>query len=147
MLGNSCPYDHGRDPVVVDDVNIPNILGVPTIPTAPPQVAPLPEIYPGIFPMSATSIIPANPVVSIPSGALSLDTGLTLVGGQQRPLPTVAELPQKVPMLAQPHPALAAIQPALTAIQPVVEEEKNEIKVESPKKGEILKISLTLFIP
>jgi RNA-binding protein 26 len=26
MRGDLCPYDHGTDPVVVDDVNLPNVL-------------------------------------------------------------------------------------------------------------------------
>lgn len=27
MRGDLCPYDHGSDPVVVEDVNLPNVLG------------------------------------------------------------------------------------------------------------------------
>ena len=87
----------------------------------PPQI---PELFGGVFPSSMI----ANPVASMPANTLSLDTGLTLVSGQQRPLPSVAELPQSLPLLAQP-------QPALTTIQPVLEEEKKELQKDSAEKG------------
>lgn len=32
MLGDLCPYDHGMDPVVVEDIGIPNVLPFPPVP-------------------------------------------------------------------------------------------------------------------
>ena len=29
MRGDMCPYDHGNDPVIVDDVTLPNVLSFP----------------------------------------------------------------------------------------------------------------------
>lgn len=29
MRGDICPYDHGNDPVIVDDVNLKNVLSFP----------------------------------------------------------------------------------------------------------------------
>lgn len=29
MRGDLCPYDHGLDPVIVEDVNLPNVLSFP----------------------------------------------------------------------------------------------------------------------
>ena len=117
LLGNSCPFDHGKDPVVVDDNAIPNILGIPGIGSPalplvqpPPQPVPqIPELFGGVFPSSMIG----NPVASVAANTLSLDTGLTLVSGQQRPLPSVAEIPDSLPIFAQPQPALTTIQPTL----------------------------------
>ncbi|XP_065058188.1 RNA-binding protein 27-like [Rhopilema esculentum] len=137
LLGNSCPYDHGRDPVVVDDTSIPNILnmqGLPPALSAPPvpPLAQVPDMFPGIFQMPATTIV-ANPVASIQSAGLSLDTGLKLVVGQQRPVPTASELPQSLQLFSQP-------QPALTTIRPLLEEGKNEEgKKQADKVTEVAK--------
>ncbi|KAH9507852.1 hypothetical protein Btru_053068 [Bulinus truncatus] len=57
VLGDICPYDHGSDPVVVEDVSIPNVLsgstapGVTSIPTGfiPPDLRVPP---PGHLPLS-----------------------------------------------------------------------------------------------
>jgi len=131
LLGNSCPFDHGRDPVVVDDSAIPSILGIPgvgppALPLVPPSqpVPPIPELFGGVFPSSMI----VNPVPSIAANTLSLDTALTLVSGQQRPLPSVAEMPESLPVFAQP-------QPALTTIQPIVEEGKKSSKKESAENA------------
>lgn len=127
LLGNSCPFDHGRDPVIIDDAAIPNILGMQGIGAQPlpivqqsPPVPPGQEMFGGIF---ASSMI-VNPVASIPTNSLSQDAGLTLVSGLQRSLPSVAELPHTVPLFAQP-------QPALTTIQTVVEERSKESRKDS----------------
>lgn len=62
MRGELCPFDHGVDPLVVDDLNIPNVLRIPgdRPPTAGPPLSarpprstppprpslPLPEVNP-----------------------------------------------------------------------------------------------------
>ena len=117
--------------MVVDDSTIPNILGIQGIgPPALPYiqssqpVPQIPELFGGVYPSSMI----VNPVASIAANTLSLDTGLTLVSGQQRPLPTVAEVPVSLPVFAQP-------QPALRTIQPIVEEDRNDSKKDSSENG------------
>lgn len=60
MKGDLCPYDHGVDPVILQDVNLPGVLAgfapstntdvsvpVPgTVPPPPPQQPVLPRIAP-----------------------------------------------------------------------------------------------------
>lgn len=126
LLGNSCLFDHGKDPVV-------NLLGIqglaaPPLPMIqPPQSVPqIPELFGGVFPSSMI----ANPVASLPANTLTLDTGLTLVSGQQRPLPSVAELQHGIPVFNQPQPALRTIQP--------MEAEKREQRKDAAEKSEFL---------
>lgn len=49
MRGDMCPFDHGSDPVVVEDVNLPGILPFPAQPPVvegppPPGLPPPPPI-------------------------------------------------------------------------------------------------------
>ena len=103
--------------------------GLPPALSAPPvpPLAQAPDMFQGIFQMPATTIV-ANPVASIQSAGLSLDTGLKLVVGQQRPVPTASELPQSLQLFSQP-------QPALTTIRPLLEEGKNEEGKKQAEKG------------
>lgn len=49
MRGELCPYDHGNDPLVVEDVNIPGIvLGFPRAP------------HPGAFISEAAALNPGG---------------------------------------------------------------------------------------
>ncbi|XP_033115635.1 RNA-binding protein 26-like [Anneissia japonica] len=71
MRGELCPYDHGNDPVIVDDLNLPNMLsiGSPSIPPPPlpsqppPQQPPPPQIPPQI---------PPHPPLGLPRQPLGL---------------------------------------------------------------------------
>uniref|UniRef100_A0A8D3DNW9 RNA binding motif protein 27 n=1 Tax=Scophthalmus maximus TaxID=52904 RepID=A0A8D3DNW9_SCOMX len=53
VRGDLCPFDHGNDPLIVDDVNLPNMIPFPPppvmIPPMPPYGQPAP---PGVFPIS-----------------------------------------------------------------------------------------------
>ncbi|XP_072301818.1 RNA-binding protein 27 [Eucyclogobius newberryi] len=45
VRGDLCPFDHGNDPLVVDDVNLPNMLPFPPAPVLPPPPGlPLPPM-------------------------------------------------------------------------------------------------------
>uniref|UniRef100_A0A669D4M4 RNA binding motif protein 27 n=1 Tax=Oreochromis niloticus TaxID=8128 RepID=A0A669D4M4_ORENI len=44
VRGDHCLYDHGSDPLIVDDVNLPNIIPFPPPPILPPAGLPMPPI-------------------------------------------------------------------------------------------------------
>ncbi|XP_049893402.1 RNA-binding protein 27 isoform X2 [Epinephelus moara] len=71
VRGDLCPFDHGNDPLIVDDVNLPNMIPFPPPPVMPPTGLPMPPITepppplrmpamppygqpppPGVFPMT-----------------------------------------------------------------------------------------------
>ncbi|XP_074527522.1 RNA-binding protein 27 isoform X2 [Halichoeres trimaculatus] len=72
VRGDLCPFDHGNDPLIVDDVNLPNMIPFPPQPVMPPPTGlPMPPITepppplrmpsmppygqpppPGVFPMT-----------------------------------------------------------------------------------------------
>uniref|UniRef100_A0A3B5A435 RNA binding motif protein 27 n=1 Tax=Stegastes partitus TaxID=144197 RepID=A0A3B5A435_9TELE len=71
VRGDLCPFDHGSDPLIVDDVNLPNMIPFPPPPVMPPAGLPMPPITepppplrmpsmppygqpppPGVFPMT-----------------------------------------------------------------------------------------------
>ena len=100
MLGEVCPYDHGHDPVEVDDTNLPQMLslaGIPGTQTNPHMQAPL-QIFP--------NVAPPRPIVPQIAGGLTLNTGLTTVQVQKpRPIPSPIELPRnQVPIFRPRNP-------------------------------------------
>ncbi|KAM4544545.1 RNA-binding protein 27 isoform 2-T2 [Odontesthes bonariensis] len=44
VRGDLCPFDHGNDPLIVDDVSLPNIIPFPPPPVMPPAGLPMPPI-------------------------------------------------------------------------------------------------------
>ncbi|XP_054907505.1 RNA-binding protein 26 isoform X1 [Poeciliopsis prolifica] len=71
VLGDLCPFDHGSDPLIVDDVTLPKMIPFPPPPVMPPAGLPMPPITepppslrmpamphyaqpppPGVFPMT-----------------------------------------------------------------------------------------------
>ncbi|MEQ2201742.1 hypothetical protein XENOCAPTIV_017334, partial [Xenoophorus captivus] len=71
VRGDLCPFDHGNDPLIVDDVTLPNMIPFPPPPVMPPARLPMPPITepppslrlpamppytqpppPGVFPMT-----------------------------------------------------------------------------------------------
>lgn len=54
MRGDMCPFDHGSDPVVVEDVNLPNMLSF-----QPPQI-------PGVEPPPPPGLPPPPPLMNAP---------------------------------------------------------------------------------
>ncbi|XP_042355158.1 RNA-binding protein 27 isoform X1 [Plectropomus leopardus] len=76
VRGDLCPFDHGNDPLIVDDVNLPNMIPFPPPPVMPPAGLPMPPITepppplrmpamppygqpppPGVFPMTGPPLI------------------------------------------------------------------------------------------
>ncbi|XP_069002153.1 RNA-binding protein 27 isoform X1 [Embiotoca jacksoni] len=76
VRGDLCPFDHGNDPLIVDDVNLPNMIPFPPPPVMPPAGMPMPPITepppplrmpsmppygqpppPGVFPMTRPPLI------------------------------------------------------------------------------------------
>ncbi|KAK7496418.1 hypothetical protein BaRGS_00012340 [Batillaria attramentaria] len=69
MLGDLCPYDHGMDPVVVEDIGIPNVLSFPP----PPPGHPLPPAVPANMsvPPPRPGFLPPGMTIP-PPGAITL---------------------------------------------------------------------------
>nr|DBA33067.1 TPA: hypothetical protein GDO54_000799 [Pyxicephalus adspersus] len=87
MRGDMCPFDHGSDPVVVEDVNLPGIL---PFPAQPPVVDGPPP--PGL-PPPPTLLTP--PPVNL-----------------RPPVPPPGPLPPSLPPVSGPPPPLPPLQPA-----------------------------------
>ncbi|XP_037604559.1 RNA-binding protein 27 isoform X2 [Sebastes umbrosus] len=82
VRGDLCPFDHGTDPLIVDDVNLPNMIPFPPPPVMPPpaglpmpppitepppplRMPPVMPPYgqpppPGVFPMTGPPMIPTS---------------------------------------------------------------------------------------
>uniref|UniRef100_A0A8C6YSA5 RNA-binding protein 26 n=1 Tax=Nothoprocta perdicaria TaxID=30464 RepID=A0A8C6YSA5_NOTPE len=88
MRGDMCPFDHGSDPVVVEDVNLPGILPFP----AQPPVVEGPPPPPGLP--------PPPPILSPPPVNL------------RPPVPPPGPLPPSLPPVTGPPPPLPPLQPA-----------------------------------
>ncbi|XP_072320646.1 RNA-binding protein 26 isoform X2 [Eucyclogobius newberryi] len=86
MRGDMCPFDHGSDPVVVEDVNLPNIL-----PFQPPPI-------PGVDP--PPGLPPPPPLLNPPPVNL------------RPPVPPPGSLPPSLPPVAGPPPPLPPLQPS-----------------------------------
>ncbi|KAG8452222.1 hypothetical protein GDO86_004136 [Hymenochirus boettgeri] len=87
MRGDMCPFDHGSDPVVVEDVNLPGIL---PFPAQPPVVEGPPP--PGLPP--PPSLLTPPPVNLRP------------------PVPPPGPLPPSLPPVTGPPPPLPPLQPS-----------------------------------
>ncbi|XP_033839524.1 RNA-binding protein 26 isoform X2 [Periophthalmus magnuspinnatus] len=86
MRGDMCPFDHGSDPVVVEDVNLPNIL-----PFQPPPIPGVDPPPPGLPPPSLLNPPPVN---------------------LRPPVPPPGTLPPSLPPVAGPPPPLPPLQPS-----------------------------------
>uniref|UniRef100_H3CVQ6 RNA binding motif protein 26 n=1 Tax=Tetraodon nigroviridis TaxID=99883 RepID=H3CVQ6_TETNG len=87
MRGDMCPFDHGSDPVVVEDVNLPNMLSPPQIPGVEPPPPP------GLPPPPPPPLMGAPPMNLRP------------------PVPPPCALPPSLPPVAPPPP-LPPLQPS-----------------------------------
>uniref|UniRef100_A0A672MU70 RNA binding motif protein 26 n=1 Tax=Sinocyclocheilus grahami TaxID=75366 RepID=A0A672MU70_SINGR len=87
MRGDMCPFDHGSDPVVVEDVNLPSIL--------PFQPPPLPGVDG-----------PPPPGLPPPHSLLTPPVNL------RPPVPPPGTMPPSLPPVAGPPPPLPALQPS-----------------------------------
>ncbi|CAL1603638.1 unnamed protein product [Knipowitschia caucasica] len=87
MRGDMCPFDHGSDPVVVEDVNLPNML-----PFQPPPI-------PGVDP-PPPGLPPPPPLLNPPPVNM------------RPPVPPPGTLPPSLPPVAGPPPPLPPLQPS-----------------------------------
>ncbi|XP_028972554.2 RNA-binding protein 26 isoform X2 [Esox lucius] len=89
MRGDMCPFDHGSDPVVVEDVNLPNMFqGPPPIPGVDPAQPP-----PGLPPPPGPPPLMTPPPVNL-----------------RPPVPPPGALPPSLPPVAGPPPPLPPLQ-------------------------------------
>lgn len=86
MRGDMCPFDHGSDPVVVEDVNLPNML-----PFQPPPIPVVEPPPPGLPPPPLLNPPPVN---------------------IRPPVPPPGTLPPSLPPVAGPPPPLPPLQPS-----------------------------------
>ncbi|XP_077962910.1 RNA-binding protein 27 isoform X5 [Gasterosteus aculeatus] len=112
VRGDLCPFDHGNDPLIVDDVNLPNMIPFPPPPVMPPTGLPRPPITepppplrmpamppfgqpppPGVFPMSGPPLI-ATSGIDTPNHQTAI-TSSPPIGppGVGRPPPTLPPPP------------------------------------------------------
>nr|XP_055036093.1 RNA-binding protein 27 isoform X2 [Misgurnus anguillicaudatus] len=104
IRGDLCPFDHGNDPLIVDDVTLPTMIpfppppGLPRMPmppmTEPPPGMPMPPMPPhgqppppGIYPMPGPPLIPATGIVTQPHSRSSNSSPLALPGVGPPPPP------------------------------------------------------------
>ncbi|XP_034535546.1 RNA-binding protein 26 isoform X2 [Notolabrus celidotus] len=88
MRGDMCPFDHGSDPVVVEDVNLPSML-----PFQPPPM-------PGVDGPPPPGLPPPPPLMNPPPVNL------------RPPVPPPGALPPSLPPVAGPPPSLPPLQPS-----------------------------------
>ncbi|XP_041079404.1 RNA-binding protein 27-like isoform X2 [Polyodon spathula] len=115
VRGDLCPFDHGNDPLIVDDVTLPTMIPFPPPPGLPPPGLPMPQMPgmppnlrlpipphgqpppPGIFPMPGPPLIPASAIDNREhSGTSSVSTLAPTGVGPAPPLPPRPSIP--------PHP-------------------------------------------
>ncbi|XP_067842600.1 RNA-binding protein 26 isoform X2 [Heptranchias perlo] len=87
MRGDMCPFDHGSDPVVVEDVNLPGMLPFPSQP-------------PGVEGPNPPALPPPPPILTPPLVNL------------RPPVPPPGPLPPSLPPVAGPPPPLPPLQPS-----------------------------------
>ncbi|XP_036403903.1 RNA-binding protein 27-like isoform X1 [Megalops cyprinoides] len=107
VRGDLCPFDHGNDPLIVDDVTLPTMIPFPPPPGLPPPRMPMPPMtepppglrmpmpphgqppMPGIFPMPGPPLIPTSAIDTREHSGTSLISTLAPPGvGPPPPIPT-----------------------------------------------------------
>uniref|UniRef100_A0A8C6LL86 RNA binding motif protein 26 n=1 Tax=Nothobranchius furzeri TaxID=105023 RepID=A0A8C6LL86_NOTFU len=89
MRGDMCPFDHGSDPVVVEEVNLPGML-----PFQPPPI-------PGVDQPPPPGLPPPPPLLNPPPSV-----------NLRPPVPPPGALPPSLPPITGPPPPLPPLQPA-----------------------------------
>ncbi|PNF30064.1 hypothetical protein B7P43_G05352 [Cryptotermes secundus] len=113
MRGDLCPYDHGNDPVVLEDVALSHVLAFgpnhpPSHPLAPPSTGPSAPLNP--------------PSTSQPSAATEVTEGLLEHGVTQgiplEPPPHHVPRPVPHPHMRGPHPGNMEYNPDAPSMEP-----------------------------
>ncbi|KAK1168046.1 RNA-binding protein 26-like isoform X2 [Acipenser oxyrinchus oxyrinchus] len=110
MRGDMCLFDHGSDPVVVEDVNLPGMLPFPAQP--PPVEGPPPPGLPPPPPMMTPPPLNLRPPGPPPS---PLPPSLPLVTGPPPSLPPLQPL-QPSGMDASPNSITGSVPPIVTSV-------------------------------
>jgi len=119
MLGETCRFDHGRDPVEVDDRNLPHMLSLATANTFPPSSQPnnaatMANPSVPVF----QNVIGQRPMVA-PIGTANLNTSLTTVQAQNtRPSPV--EINTQVPIFRPRNPMALFRNISPTGVPPAI---------------------------
>ncbi|XP_037125116.1 RNA-binding protein 27 isoform X1 [Syngnathus acus] len=126
VRGDLCPFDHGNDPLIVDDVSLPNIIPFPPPPVIPPGGLPMP---PPITEPPPSLRIPPPPMPPYsqppPPGVFSLagPPPLIATSGMETPNhqsaitsspsvgPPGARLPPPLPLPLPPPPSSVSLRP------------------------------------
>ncbi|XP_066572962.1 RNA-binding protein 27 isoform X2 [Amia ocellicauda] len=106
VRGDLCPFDHGNDPLIVDDVTLPTMIPFPPPPGMPPPRMPMPPMPepptnlripmpphgqpppPGIFPIPGPPLIPTSAIDTREhSGTSSISTLAPPGVGPPPPIP------------------------------------------------------------
>ncbi|KAM6907882.1 RNA-binding protein 27 [Xenentodon cancila] len=114
VRGDLCLFDHGNDPLIVDDVNLPSIIPFPPPPVMPPTGLPMPPITepppslrmpsmppygqpppPGVFPMTRPPLI-ATSGIDTPNHQSAI-TSSPLIGPPAMGLPPTLPPPPPPP--------------------------------------------------
>uniref|UniRef100_A0A3P8WAD7 RNA binding motif protein 27 n=1 Tax=Cynoglossus semilaevis TaxID=244447 RepID=A0A3P8WAD7_CYNSE len=120
VRGDLCPFDHGNDPLIVDDVNLPKMIPFPPPPVMPPASLPMPPITepppplripsippysqpppPGIFPMPRPPLI-ATSGIDTPNHQSAI-TSSPPIG------PPGVGLPPNLPLPPPPPPSSSSV--------------------------------------
>ncbi|MGH0126525.1 UNVERIFIED_CONTAM: hypothetical protein FKN15_073855 [Acipenser sinensis] len=128
VRGDLCPFDHGNDPLIVDDVTLPTMIPFPPPPGLLPPGLPMPPMPgmppnlrlpipphgqpppPGIFPMPGPPLIPTSAINNREhSGTSSVSTLAPTGVGPAPPLPPRPSIP--------PHPQYTLAESANIVIQ------------------------------
>ncbi|XP_069746422.1 RNA-binding protein 26 isoform X2 [Narcine bancroftii] len=107
MRGDMCPFDHGSDPVVVEDVNLPGMLPFPSQPSA--VEGPNPPALPPPPPILTPPPVNLRPPVPLPG---PLPPSLPPVAGPPPPLPPL----QPPGMDAPPSSITSSVPPVVTSV-------------------------------
>lgn len=83
VRGDLCPFDHGNDPLIVDDVNLPKMIPFPPPPVMPPASLPMPPITEPPPPLRIPSIPPYSQPP--PPGIFPMPSELFFVCKQSTP--------------------------------------------------------------
>ncbi|KAA0720438.1 RNA-binding protein 27 [Triplophysa tibetana] len=120
IRGDLCPFDHGNDPLIVDDVTLPTMIPFPPPPvlprmpmppmTEPPPGMPMPmpprgqPPPPGIYPMPRPPHIPTTGIDTRPHSRSSTSSPLALPGVGPPPHPPPPPPPPPSSSSASLHP-------------------------------------------
>ncbi|XP_027886811.1 RNA-binding protein 27 isoform X3 [Xiphophorus couchianus] len=162
VLGDLCPFDHGSDPLIVDDVTLPKMIPFPPPPVMPPGGLPMPPITepppslrmpamppysqpppPGVFPMTGPPLI-ATSRIDTPNHQSAI-TSSPPIGPPGVGLPPT--LPPPPPAPPQPPPSSSSVSLRPQYVQSEYNYDPEGYNPESPGLTAAGRNSYRQFIP